>query len=430
MHSLTDFKNFALAELNLFDPLTVLLGKNGSGKTNLIEGVELLATLARGVPFNEITDIDRSGTFEVRGGLRSCIRFGSHRFQLRFNQATVRDKYLDYSIEIAIAGRTGVQLVAECLTIGDRDIFDAKQVEGDVMSVRYSNFSRGPNPTCTLSASRSVLSRYEEVIRNSRSPTHAFKESVEMVEVVRDYLRNAYIFDPQPERMRDYVRLDSAPQLLRTGVNLSAVLFSLKESGDEGRRVLNRITDIVRQIPEEPFAEIGFVETSLRDVMVGFVPANEKKMSSSQLVDARILSDGTLRMLAIITALETVPRQSRIIIEEFDKGLHPSRAKLLVQTLAESAGLRDLNVIVTTHNPAFMDALEESQLKSVLICHGVESTGGSKVTSLSELDIAGTIDLRGGLGDFVTRGALERYLEPDFAETRALKTQEWLASLS
>ena len=90
MHCLTDFKNFARAELNLFEPLTVLLGRNGSGKTNLIEGVELLATLARGTPFNEITDIDRGGTFEVRGGLRSCIRFGKEKLGLRFNQAVVR----------------------------------------------------------------------------------------------------------------------------------------------------------------------------------------------------------------------------------------------------------------------------------------------------------------------------------------------------
>ena len=90
MHCLTDFKNFAHAELDLFEPLTVLLGRNGSGKTNLIEGVELLATLARGVPFNEITDVDRGGTFEVRGGLRSCIRFGAEKLGLRFNEAVVR----------------------------------------------------------------------------------------------------------------------------------------------------------------------------------------------------------------------------------------------------------------------------------------------------------------------------------------------------
>ena len=90
MHRLTNFKNFARAELNLFEPLTILLGRNGSGKTNLIEGIELLATLARGSPFNEIADIDRGGVFEVRGGLRSCIRFGKKKIRLRFNNAVIR----------------------------------------------------------------------------------------------------------------------------------------------------------------------------------------------------------------------------------------------------------------------------------------------------------------------------------------------------
>ena len=430
MHCLTDFKNFARAELNLFDPLTVLLGRNGSGKTNLIEGVELFATLARGVPFNEITDTDRGGSFEVRGGLRSCVRFGSGRFGLRFNQAQVRGQPVDYSIEVAAHGRNGVQLAAESLKIGHRLVFDAVHSHGDLMQVKYNNFSRGPNPTCTLSASCSVLSRYEEVIRNSRSKAPELRTSTRPVEGVRRYLRNSYIFDPQPKAMREYARVQSAPQLLRSGANLSAVLFALSELQEETNPALQRITEIVRQIPEEPFTVIGFVETSLGDVMAGFVPDQGKETNGTELVDARILSDGTLRMLAIVTALETVPVSSRIVIEEFDNGLHPSRAKLLVGALAETASRRKLNVLVTTHNPAFMDALDEPQMNSVLICHSDESGSGSKATKLGDMDIAGTVGLRGGLGDFVTRGALEQHLAPDFAKKRASETREWLASLS
>ena len=173
MHCLIDFKNFARAELNLFEPLTVLLGRNGSGKTNLIEGVELLATLIRGVPFNEITDVDRGGTFEVRGGLRSCIRFGAEKLTLRFNEAVVRfdgkSRSVDYFIEISPRGRSNVQLSAEKLQIGDRILFDATSSGGDLMEVRYDNFSPGRNPTCQVSASHSVLSRYEEIIRNSQA---------------------------------------------------------------------------------------------------------------------------------------------------------------------------------------------------------------------------------------------------------------------
>ena len=433
MHCLTDFKNFARAELNLFEPLTVLLGRNGSGKTNLIEGVELFATLTRGVPFNEITDVDRGGTFEVRGGLRSCIRFGAENLGLRFNKAVVRfdgkNRPVDYFIEIAPRGRNDVQLSAERLQIGGRILFEATNSGGELMEVRYDNFSRGRNPNCQISASRSVLSRYEEIIRNSQSSSAKLKASTSTVQSVRRYLRNSYVFDPQPKAMREYARAEASPQLLRSGANLSAVLFALNEGEEEDQATLHRIAEIVRQIPEEPFARIGFAETSLGDVMAGLVPDEGKGKGGGKLVDARLLSDGTLRMLAIVTALETVPKPSRIVIEEFDNGLHPSRAKLLVQTLSETASRRKVNVLVTTHNPAFMDALDESQMDSVLICHGDESGGGSRVTKLGDMDIAGTIGLRGGLGDFVTRGALEEHLAPDFEETRSRETREWLASL-
>ena len=433
MHCLTDFKNFARAELNLFEPLTVLLGRNGSGKTNLIEGVELLATLARGTPFNEITDIDRGGRFEIRGGLRTCVRFGTSKIGLRFNQAVIRfdgrNQPVDYLIEIASRGRNDVQLSAEKLQIGNRVLFSAVNSGGELMEVRYDNFSPGRNPSCQVSASRSVLSRYEEIIRNSQANSPKLRASTTTVGGVRGYLRSSYIFDPQPKAMREYARVESSPQLLRGGANLSAVLFALNEGDEKQRQALQRITTIIRQIPEEPFTEISFVETSLGDVMAGFVPREGMDTSGGKLVDARLLSDGTLRMLAIVTALETVPESSRIIIEEFDNGLHPSRARLLVQTLSETASRRRLNVLVTTHNPAFMNALDESQMDSVLICHGDESGGGSHVTALGDMDIAGTLAVRGGLGDFVTRGALEEHLAPDFAENRSKEVREWLESL-
>ena len=434
MHRLTDFKNLAHAELNLFEPLTVLLGRNGSGKTNLIEGVELFAALVRGVPFNEITDVDRGGTFEVRGGLRSCIRFGEKGFGLRFHGASIRfegkRRPVDYCIEISPRGRNDVQLSAEKLQIGSRVLFEAMNSGGELMEVKYDNFSRGRNPNIKISASRSVLSRYEEIIRSSRSGSTRLKASTRTVRGVRGYLKNSYIFDPQPRAMREYARAEASPQLLRSGANISAVLFALSEEEEEEQQeTLRRITEVVRQIPEEPFAKIGFAETSLGDVMAGFVRDEGKGTKGGKLVDARLLSDGTLRMLAIVTALETVPKSSRIVIEEFDNGLHPSRAKLLVRTLSETAARRELNVLVTTHNPAFMDALDESQMDSVLICHGDASGGGVRVTRISDMDIAGTIELRGGLGDFVTRGALEERLAPDFTEQRSKEAREWLESL-
>ena len=432
-HRLTDFKNFAQAEIDLFKPLTVLLGRNGSGKTNLIEGVELLAALARGAPLGEVTDVGRGGMFEVRGGLRSCVRFGAGISRLQFTDAVIpfagKRESVDYSIELALHGKRDIRLSKEILKFGNRTFFKAENPDGEFFHVQYNNFSRGGNPSRQVSATRSVLSRYEDILRESRANGTKLRESERAVEGVRNHLRHSYIFDPQPKAMREYERVESRPQLSRNGGNLSAVLFALQNGDKTQKKALQSITETIRQIPEEPFARIGFAETPLGDVMAGFIPENKKDKKRKRLIDARLLSDGTLRMLAVVTALETVPESSRIVIEEFDNSLHPSRARLLMEKFAETAEQRELNVLVTTHNPAFMDALGESQLDAVLVCHRDDSRGASRVMRLGDLDVTGTLALRGGLGDFVTRGALERHLAPDFTEQRKKAALEWLESL-
>ena len=433
MHRLKDFKNFQDASLDLFEPLTILLGRNGAGKTNLIEGVELMAALARGVPTNDVTDIGRGGALEVRGGLPSCVRFGTAGFELRLDGAVVkfegRREPIDYAIEVATDDATGAHLAAETLKVGDRVLFEARSEDGEIFDVQYDNFARGRNPRCRLSTSSSVLSRYDEVVANSTT-SKRLRSAKRTVATVTDYLKGSYIFDPIAKVMRNYERASPQSQLLRNGSNLSAVLFALSAGDAEQKETLQRITRTIRQIPEEPFTSIGFVETQLGDVMAGFRMEPDSGSNGGRLMDARLLSDGTLRMLAVLTALETVPKRSRIVIEEFDNGLHPSRAKLLVQHLASTAKQRKLNVLLTTHSSACMDALDEAQLKNVWICHRDSVQKSSKVTRLGDLDALMTMGLTGSLGDFVTRGTLENRLAASYGADREKAMQRWIESVS
>ena len=68
MHHFIDFKSFRRARIRLIRPLTILVGPNGSGKSNALEGIEVLACIAAGDPLREITDLDREGALNVRGG--------------------------------------------------------------------------------------------------------------------------------------------------------------------------------------------------------------------------------------------------------------------------------------------------------------------------------------------------------------------------
>lgn len=206
-------------------------------------------------------------------------------------------------------------------------------------------------------------------------------------------------------------------------------MFALSNGDDAGKKTLERITDTIRQIPEEPFQAVGFVETELGDVMAGFVPERGSGPNGGRLVDARLLSDGTLRMLAVLTALETVPRGSRIVIENFDASLHPSRARLLAWHLSQAARRRGLNVILTTHNPASMNALDDAQMRYVWICCR-EANNASSVARLLDMDCSETIGLDGGLGDYVASGALERSLAPGYGAERKEAMRGWLESLA
>ena len=434
MHILKDFKNFDHAELDLFEPLTILLGRNGSGKTNLIEGVGLFAALARGVPVNEVTDVGRDGSFEVRGGLESCVRFGARSFRLRLGGARVifdgSRCPIDYSIEIAVRKGLGCHIAAETLLVGERVFFEAHSADGEILDISYSNFAPGRNPKTRLSTSSSVLSRYDEVVAHSKTKSRRLRYARRTVDVVKHYLRSSYTFDPAPRFMRNYERANPQPRLSRNGGNLSAVLFALSKGDAEQQATLKRITETIRQIPEEPFDGIDFVETPLGDVMAGFRSASGVGVNGSRMIDARLLSDGTLRMLAVLVALETIPPSSRIVIEEFDAGLHPTRAELLVRHLADAAKRRELNVVLTTHNPAFMNALDEAQMANVWVCHGGRSPNASKVTRLTDLDLLATMGLSGGLGDYVARGALEKRLARDHDEERSEKMRKWIESVS
>lgn len=430
MYYFKNFKNFSDAGIDLFQSVTLMIGKNGSGKSNAIEAIELLAQIAHGRPLHEIVDVGRGngGMFEIRGGLSGClashttdpIPFGE--FELGFGAAFQFNgswQKVKYSVTV---GFPDEMIYREKLTIGERVIFDATIGTANILDVSYDNFKRGANkPITHLTADRSVLSRYETFV-DTGNKNSGQQDALKMVRVLEGHLNAAFVFDPTPRLMREYERMGQSV-LQKNGSNLSSVLHTLKQGNEEKRATLARILNLIRQLPEEPFREFDFVDTRARDVLIGL------KREDGALTDARSLSDGTLRALAILTALETVPENSRIVIEEIDNGIHPSRIKILVDAVWECSARRHLNILVTTHNPATLDSLDTDQLKAVVLCYLDSGSHASKLMPLSELPRVESLLEQGRLGDLVTRQVLEKYLLPNFEETQKAKARAWLESL-
>ena len=436
MHTFRDFKGFRQAGLNLFEPVTLLVGKNASGKTNAIEAIELLANLAHGRPLYEITDIGRGGpdTFELRGGLPGCPRVGSTAFILGFDRASMSlqgsNQEIIYEIELDVFPHPRV--VAESLSIGTRKLFDAhtkSPYDLDILTVRYDNFARGGiKPRTDLPADRSVVSRYGDFtydLHTRQAPARdRYRDACKVIDAVEAYLHASFVFDPVPRLMRAYERIGQRV-LLRDGSNLSSVLYALRQGNETDQATLGRILQCMRQLPEEPFFDFDFIVTTQQDVLLAV-----KETEDGPPVDARVMSDGTLRTLAVLTALETVAPRSRIIIEELDNGLHPSRVGVLADALWECARRRDLNVLATTHNPATLNVLDGVQLKGVVLCFWDRENGSSRLVPLLEVPRVDVLLEQGQLGDLVTRNLVERHLVPRFTESQKRKALEWLDSLA
>ena len=74
MHHITEFKGFKDVSIDLIRPFTLLIGPNGSGKTNVIEAIELLSFIARGQPLYEIANVGRTETGRLPDWLGETLR--------------------------------------------------------------------------------------------------------------------------------------------------------------------------------------------------------------------------------------------------------------------------------------------------------------------------------------------------------------------
>jgi predicted ATPase len=128
-------------------------------------------------------------------------------------------------------------------------------------------------------------------------------------------------------------------------------------------------------------------------------------------IDAAVLSDGTLRVLAVAAAVLSVEPGSLVVIEQIDNGVHPSRARQLMSTLQDVADKRNIRLLVTTHNPALLDAIPLGSVGDAVACFRDPISGESRLQRLRDLPDYVAVTARGPLGVLSTSGALDRFLK-------------------
>lgn len=390
-----NFKSFERAELNI-DELTTLIGANASGKSNAIEGIAILSMLMSGVELNTILDGTKSIGAVVRGGSHGCARFRTSSFKLGCLIGLDADRDLYYEIKIGVNGRAvvneeGVYIVRANTTGSSKDrVFKTKAVVKDriEIKVQYKNGKVGNDPTTICVRTSAILPQIlGKIIRDSEEE----REIAHMLEMVMISLRDICILDPIPAEIRNYARVSDTE--LRTNCdNLSAVLNKMCKN----KTYKDKLLEIIRKLPENMIADIEFIETRIGDVIFALC---EEGAVYHETVDARQLSDGTLRCIAAITAALISKQGSVIVIEEIDNGIHPSRVYKLIEQLLCIGKERRIDFVITTHNATLLNAYKKEELVGVSVVYREKEKRTSKIISFVDIENFPSMLIGGGLGN-------------------------------
>jgi predicted ATPase len=379
------FKSLRDFALDL-EPYTVLVGPNSAGKSNVLEALALVSRLA----VEPVTEAMKQGRgrivdqFTRHGGksatsIRIAIEVLVHgTVPLPAPGADTVQSRFRYKISIERQMRdSGV----ERLVVRDERLTSMRR-EHDPWLDAHPKFvamagyqTAGTDEFFTLKDSeRRVIempSHWPE--ERQPSPAHAFLFSAATghAHEVRNDLSGYRLLQLDASRLRAPSERVDSDDLAVDASNLPTILAGLPAA-----RLGEIRADLVALVPGIASFDVVSEDDSFR---IDF------ELSDGERLPARLVSDGTLRILALLTALRVEPRPSLIAIEEPENGIYPGKLRALLTLLREvserryddedsiagilasvakygnarvsSAHLLPTQVLLTTHSPVVLAAL-------------------------------------------------------------------------
>ncbi|HAA27436.1 MAG TPA: ATPase [Cyanobacteria bacterium UBA8553] len=420
---LENWKSFRYAELPI-DPLTVLIGTNASGKSNAIEALEFLRRTVIGKEIKAAL-VGDSTLSSIRGGLEWASRKPEPFFTLKV-LVQGEDDSIDYHYSITVRTVRRFEVLSESLECIKQNhsntkpeiffLFNTAEVSPKSVDnpgiIVYFDIKENTRVYQEFRRFTSILSQLntfslpQNIVSNQENLLSLPQEAIEGIRLVSQILQNIFVLDSIPYKMRNYSPISE--NIERDASNIAGVLAGLPN--EQKAEFESTVSAYVKHLPERDIQRV-WAEPVGRFGNDAMLYCEEQWNRSEKIeIDARGMSDGTLRFLAILTALLTRPEGSQLVIEEVDNGLHPSRVDLLLRMLKEIGQKRKIDILVTTHNPALLDALDPEMIPFVVVAHRDTETGESKLTLLEDVENLPKLIASGSLGRITTKGAIERSL--------------------
>lgn len=321
------FRSYAGADLRLANP-TFIVGRNGAGKSNLLDAFQFLAD-AMTLPLSAVLS-KRGGITNVR--YRSPGKGQPPSMAIGVVVHVGRWSRFAYNFELKAERGHGYRVAREqCVRI-------SPPVPDDKLGRRFF-FDRIEQDFRTNLGGLAIAPEKESLALPLVGGHPAFAPLVKALASIRTY---GYSTD----ELRSFQDPDAGYSLKRDASNAASVLQEIvRRAPDEAARIGELLEAAVPQTSHVQTVGHG------NKLSLQFTQSWDKKKIN---FDAYSMSDGTLRMLAILLSVFQRESPSLMAIEEPESSLHPGAVGVLLDVLGTSAEKTQL--VVTTQSPEVLDS--------------------------------------------------------------------------
>lgn len=359
-------------------PLTVLFGPNAAGKSNFLDAIQLLSRAVtartlkeafeapyRGMPLESFTfdpegiaghlkknslkftievDVDLS-TDTVNAIERQIAEMRSGAASSEPKREIIRERSLRYRLTIEILPKSGILRVAD-------EYLAALKSNGQLKTSRKPFLERQERRLHLRLEGQAHPTFHEIGLDHTLVSRPLYPPHYPHLAAFRRELAgwSFFYFEPR-ERMRASNPVKEVRQIGLMGEDLAAFLNTLRVVDSSHFRAIEKalhtLIPRVQGIDVEP-NNLGEVELRL--------------LEDGVAVPARLVSEGTLRMLGLLAVAGAKDTPTLVAFEEPENGIHPRRIQFLAEFFKSRSVRAETQFIITTHSSLLPDLLPSNSL--------------------------------------------------------------------
>lgn len=362
--TLSGFKSIEKLYIDFQKDLNILIGKNGSGKSNFIEFINLLLTA-------------RTSKTRYNSAKLEFVSSDSHNFKLELQKNFHAFDFEDVNTE----DRVGLN---ERFSVDDELVFDDSNSEDYSKAVEFKNKKIFYRSKISLRSffSRLGYSLFYPLYIKFKIPDDEKLECVSLPGTLKINLESNFSTWELPESL----------------TFIDELFFNIEMSYDDGVDKLKGINKInfskqlkINSDIKENLKRFSNIDDIRFNSNVNVYSDDKSIIIDNIKIDFKVngnwlpwsqLSDGTKRLFYIIS--EITNANGLVLIEEPELGVHPHQFSLLMEFLKEQSKQKQL--IISTHSPKALDHLSVEELNCILIA-SFDKINGTKLRHLSNKEI-------------------------------------------